>query len=68
MKKLFIFGCVAGLLTFSSCKKDYTCTCTSNAGVQVIIIPSVTQSQATIICKGDAQYVSGGTPRNCTLN
>ncbi|MBS1625538.1 MAG: hypothetical protein JSS76_07555 [Bacteroidetes bacterium] len=69
MKKLFILCCVAGLATFSSCKKDYTCTCTQNgAPAQVIVIPGASQSQAAVICKGDAQYISGGTPRSCTLN
>ena len=68
MKKLFILSCIAGLFTFSSCKKDYTCTCTSPGNVQVIVIPGVSKDQATTICKGDAQYVSGGTPVSCTLN
>lgn len=27
MKKLFILSAVAALFAFSSCKKEYTCTC-----------------------------------------
>jgi len=33
MKKVILFASVAALaLSFASCKKDYTCTCTATAG------------------------------------
>jgi hypothetical protein len=54
--------CIA---TFSSCKKDYNCSCTStNNGLQttfVQIIPGATKSEASTICKAGEVYAKGGT-------
>jgi hypothetical protein len=32
MKKVLVVVAVAGLFSFSSCKKDFTCTCTGGTG------------------------------------
>lgn len=68
MKKILLFGCVVGLFTFSSCSKDYTCTCTSTGNVTVWSIPNASKSQAVTICKAHEQYVSGQTvQQQCDL-
>jgi len=41
MKKV-LFGGICGLLLFASCKKDYTCTCSSIDGTTSTVIGSTT--------------------------
>jgi hypothetical protein len=71
MKKLgFILA--LGTIFVSSCKKDYTCTCTyitGGAAAGKEIIPNVTQQQAATICAGNAAYdpTSGSQTVKCSL-
>lgn len=72
MKKLlFGFGAVALLtLGMSSCaKKEYTCQCSYSGGVERILIPETTKSQAETICAGYAAYEQGSTKQfTCKLD
>jgi hypothetical protein len=64
MKKLFFtLGSLLVLLAgLSSCaKKEYTCQCAFSGGVQRILIPDVTKSQAQTICAAYAAYEQGQT-------
>lgn len=70
MKKLFILFAAVILVTgFSSCKKDYTCTCTFNNGNPTIVLPfnGATHKDAKESCDAAAATyaVAGGT--GCTL-
>jgi hypothetical protein len=42
MKKQLLFVAVISALTFASCKKDRTCTCTYNDGIGDIIKETIT--------------------------
>jgi hypothetical protein len=57
MKKVMIFGTFA-LLALASCKKDYTCTCTTTAGgvsASESVTLNATKSDAEEACnEGDA--------------
>ena len=69
MKKIFFaFAIIAIASSVSSCKKTYTCTCTTSGYTQVIEIPNATKAQAQTICAGDAQYQSGAQVPTCVLN
>jgi hypothetical protein len=68
MKKLG-FLLILGGVFISSCKKDYTCTCTTSTTVlgvttsvqSVYIIPGATQPQAATICVAHQEYSQGGS-------
>jgi hypothetical protein len=68
MKKLAFVLAVAAV-SFSSCKKTYTCTCTTSTtfgGVTtttsvVKMIPDATQAQAATICVAGEQYTQGNS-------
>ena len=75
MKKL-AFLLVLGAITVSSCKKTYTCTCTTTTVVGgstittpvVREIPDATQSQAQTICLAGEVYSQNGTQNTkCSL-
>ena len=64
MKKLgFLLVCSAILV--SSCKKSYTCTCTTTGtfgtSTSITIIPDATQGQAQTICIAGEVYGNGGS-------
>lgn len=40
MKKLFFLFCSIVLLVNSSCKKEYTCVCTTSAGIPGLTLPN----------------------------
>jgi hypothetical protein len=65
MKKLMIL-CV-GLLALASCKKDWTCTCTSSiGGSESRTISDMTKSDAKVDCdNGDASAL--GVTVDCEL-
>jgi len=70
MKKLFLFAVVASVVTFgfTSCKKDYDCTCTTAAGVKTTTtFPKTTKSDATDACNALSAIsaIGGGS---CSLN
>jgi hypothetical protein len=69
MKKLFALSfIVLSVVSLSSCKKDYTCTCKDSSGNTVgsITIKS-TKSKAKTTCTAD-NSMYGGTGTTCTLN
>lgn len=65
MKKLMILG--VGLLALASCKKDWTCTCTSSiGGSESSTISDMTKSDAKVECdNGDASAL--GVTFDCEL-
>ena len=74
MKKVFIFSMTLFLAaSVSSCKKDYTCTC-SDAGTPIGTYPinNSTKSSATSNCNTEATNLNnaagGGTAITCNLN
>ena len=67
MKKLIFLGAFA-ILTLASCKKDWTCTCTSSlgGGSSSTTISDKTKSDAKAECDGgDAS--AGGITVDCEL-
>jgi len=67
MKKITILACVAlaGSLFFTSCKKDYTCTCT-RAGLPNQTIPiKATKKDAKAACESSTYKVAG---YDCSLD
>jgi hypothetical protein len=68
MKKL-AFILALGAICISSCKKSYTCTCTTTTTIggstittpNVTIIPDATQQQAQTICLAGEVYSQGGS-------
>lgn len=77
MKKFLLVAVAAGFaLSFGSCKKDYTCTCTTTAtgsttGVtQAISIPKTTKKKATDACdamKSSSTVNGSGITTDCHL-
>ena len=64
MKKLFILAVIAAGFTMTSCKKDYTCSCTITGSTTPIEYKwtKITKKDATAAC--DALKIGGA---NCTL-
>jgi len=62
MKKVILFGAFA-LLTLSSFKKDWTCTCTSSigGGSSSTTITDMTKSDAKADCNGGDVSAAGVT-------
>lgn len=61
MKKVILFGAFA-LLTLASCKKDWTCTCTSSiGGSESRTISDMTKSDAKVDCDKDDASALGVT-------
>lgn len=63
MKKLFILSFAFGVVTLTSCKKDYTCTCTmsspGNPSTSVKrTVKEVTKKQAEAKCNSGDQTVT----------
>jgi len=68
MKKSVLFVAVAALaLSFSSCKKDYTCDCTVNGNTTSTPLENVSKSDAEDACDAlnTLNSIGGGS---CTLN
>lgn len=71
MKKLFVISAVVMLLglTLTSCKKDYTCTCTEPTGAtnQVVAINDASKGDAENACDdlSGAYALIGGS---CSLD
>ena len=67
--KRIMFVLAIGIVGISSCKKDYTCTCTTTTVIggstittpSVRIIPDATQAQAQTICIAGEVYNQGGS-------
>jgi hypothetical protein len=65
MKKLFILSFALCAFTFTSCKKDFTCTCTTtspgSASTSVKkTVKDVTKKQAEALCNSGDQTVTVG--------
>ncbi len=64
MKKI-AFLLIIGAISFSSCKKTYSCTCVASTaaggGTTVYEIPNATQSQAQTFCIANEVYIQGTT-------
>ena len=65
MRKFIFAAAVLGAMTLSSCKKDYTCECTSNGSVIYSGTVHGTKSDAQAAC--NAAGSAGGTSISCTL-
>lgn len=70
MKKLIFPAAMLVIVGLASCKKDYTCTCTSNDGAGGTYTSSVTihatKKDAKAAC--DASATSGATSVSCSLD
>lgn len=70
MKKIMFSALVLGLFAFSSCKKDYTCECTTTvSGQQPTIVTSIvngTKSEAKSSCENGSSS-AGGFTINCVI-
>ncbi len=74
MKKISLLILCAGMaLGLASCRKDYTCTCTYNAGSGNVTVPviydNVKKSDATEACENsEAVFKTADPNATCTLN
>lgn len=68
MKKLFPFAAIAvfAALTFSSCKKDYTCTCTAKVKIDTTEVDSSQSFSLGKESKSDAQSACDNYQKNET--
>ena len=64
MKKLSILSIAFLAISFASCKKDYTCTC-SNSGATVTKIVGVSKKTAKENCVSRVDY---GYPTTCVIS
>jgi hypothetical protein len=63
MKKVFLFAAVISAFSFASCKKDYTCTCTTSyAGLTASTSTTIhdTKSKASSACTAEETSSSVG--------
>jgi hypothetical protein len=70
MKKLTMFAAVAVLaLSFASCKKNYTCSCTGGtAGSDISYTAKLKKKDAKTWCDGwNSSFKSAYTSGSCTL-
>jgi len=71
MKKLFIIAAVAlTVVSFSSCKKDYNCTCKGDAmGTLVVPLNGYSKNDADESCTtAETTYKAGDPTCTCTLD
>ncbi len=70
MKTLFFIASITLAIGFTSCKKDYTCTCTENGtNVGVIGVPNSNKNDAETLCNTtEINFNSSGSNATCTLN
>jgi hypothetical protein len=63
-KAIIISGLLLGTVAFTSCKKDYTCTCTSSIGNNSTTynqsLPNQTRADAKSACEGYENKNTGG--------
>lgn len=69
MKKVFFFAvAIASISGFSSCKKDYTCTCTYASTTIPYEFQNVKKSEAEDVCTSwDSYYKAIDANASCTL-
>jgi len=70
MKKLSLLCAVLFALSFTACKKDYTCTCSTFLGDVATPIENVSKSEAKDTCSEaeTALQEAGDTTATCTLD
>ncbi|MGZ3862982.1 MAG: hypothetical protein ACXVPN_05285 [Bacteroidia bacterium] len=71
MKKISILAFALVAISFASCKKDYTCTCTDATGGEVRKFSKVTKRAALAHCQTATTTRSGGggpQTETCTLS
>lgn len=63
MKKLIYIPCALLAISFASCKKDYTCTCTTSGSTtaDVYTIVEADKAAAKANCVSKSTTVSGAT-------
>jgi hypothetical protein len=67
MKKILLFTGIAAILSLASCKKDWTCQCTDNAGATSYHdVPNATISDANRTCN-NFENSNGGSYTNCSI-
>ncbi|WP_157977045.1 hypothetical protein [Taibaiella helva] len=65
---LLVLCCLLGILLVSSCKKDYTCTCTVERTKYIYEYPNQMKSEAKESCdQQDAAARMTDPNGNCTL-
>ena len=68
MKKVLLLVAVLSAMSFASCKKDYTCTCTfPNGGGSGSVTIHDTKKKATSTCNGDVTTING-VSSTCSIN
>ena len=68
MKKLLVVT-IVGLITFTSCKKDYTCSCSSDGDAWSESYSNVTEADAESKCnKKEADSKLGDPNSKCSIN
>ncbi|MGZ3865358.1 MAG: hypothetical protein ACXVNR_02725 [Bacteroidia bacterium] len=70
MKKISILAFALVAISFASCKKDYTCTCTDATGGEVRKFSKVTKRAAESNCQTATVTATVGTPgtETCKLS
>lgn len=73
MKKLLALGMLLGALSLTSCKKDYTCSCSYNNGMSdttfTVMYESAKKSDAEEACDASqASFQIVDANASCTLN
>lgn len=61
MKKIIFFVAALGAFTFTSCKKDYTCTCKNNADGAVVSAATITNDTKKHASESCSQGTVSGT-------
>ena len=73
MKKVILSLVVVAVLSTASCKKNYTCTCTTtftggtSPNVTTTTTIDNTKSKATTACNGLASSVAGVASTTCSI-
>lgn len=69
MKKIAILSLALMALSFASCKKDWTCTCSDATGGEVKTFKKITKKQALSNCQSKTVTdASGSSSETCTLS
>lgn len=69
MKKISILAIACLAISFASCKKNYTCTCTDATGGETKKFTKITKTQAMNNCQTVAHTEAGTTSNEtCILN
>ena len=69
MKKIALLGFMALGLAFTSCKKDYTCSCTVSTGNVAVVLENVSKGDAETACDASQTTYQIVDPNaSCTLD